>query len=358
MEMEIKVYDWEGNERDLAYLRGKYGDFIIQDAAEGEGLAFKISALREKVETAATLVVTVADDEGNPLEGVRVAWYWPDADVDPNAGPKGGVPQQMRPERAISGTTNMNGDVGFGMGGGAYFWPDQGEIGPHATWIHGPETRSDLIYGLGMIAATNHNHFDVEYRQTLLEEEEPVQTEGVRYYDETSKERDAAWAKAQFGAQSVHKPDALPRFKLIALHAASGEHQTLSPRVLDADGEPMAGVTVGIGPRDIAGEPQTAVTDEEGYAAFPLSGLERHSAIDGQGHYVCAIVGEASDVYESAGVVMATQPPRWLNPVFQYAREEGETPPQPETGCPTEEIEAELAKIEQAVQAIRELLAT
>jgi hypothetical protein len=170
-DVDIQVYDQEGRQRDLAYLRSKYGDFMIQEAAAGEGPAFKISALRERVSAPATLVVQVIDGEGNPLNGVRVAWYWPDADNDPNAGPRGGVPPEMRSNRAFSGPTNANGEVGFGMGGGAYYWPNRGETGPHAVWIHGTNTRSDLIHGLGMVAATNHNHFDVEY--TRLDEDEP-----------------------------------------------------------------------------------------------------------------------------------------------------------------------------------------
>lgn len=169
--MDIQVYDHEGRQRDLAYLRSRYGDFLIQEAAAGEGPAFKISALRERVNAAAALVVKVFDQEGTPLDAVRVAWYWPDADPDPNAGPLGGVPPEVRPNRAVSGPTNVNGDVGFGMGGGAYYWPNQGQTGPHAAWIYGTDTCSDLIHGLGMVAATNHNHFDVEY--TRVEQEEP-----------------------------------------------------------------------------------------------------------------------------------------------------------------------------------------
>ena len=161
--MGIKVYDWEGNERDLAYLKNKYGNFIIQPAATGQGPAYQISVLREKINTAASLVVKVTDENGAPLPNVRVAWYWPDAPEDHNAGPLGSVPPQMRPNRCVVGTTGGSGDVGFGMGHGAYYWPDQGQIGPHAAWIYGAETRSDLILGLGMVAATNHDHYDIEY---------------------------------------------------------------------------------------------------------------------------------------------------------------------------------------------------
>ncbi len=167
--MDIKVYDWEGRERDLAYLKGKYGNFVLQSAASGEGPVYKVSVLREKVNTAATLVVRVSDEDGALLEGIRVAWYWPDAPEDPNAGPLGGVPPQMRPNRCVTGLTNPNGDVGFGMGGGAYYFPGQGQIGPHAAWIHGATTRCDVILGLGMLGGTNHDHFDVEF--TRFEEE-------------------------------------------------------------------------------------------------------------------------------------------------------------------------------------------
>lgn len=161
--MTIKVYDWQGNERDMAYLKGKYGNFVFQSAASGSGPVFKVTTLREKVNTAATLVVRVIEENGTPIDGLRVAWYWPDAPTDPNAGPKGGVPTGINANRCVTGTTNAAGDVGFGMGHGAYYWPNQGQIGPHATWIHGANTRSDLINGLGMVAATNHDHFDVEF---------------------------------------------------------------------------------------------------------------------------------------------------------------------------------------------------
>ncbi len=173
--MDITVYDAEGDKRDLAYLKSKYGDFIIKAAAGGEGYVFKISTLREKVSTAASIVVRVIDADGAPLEGIRVAFYWPDADVDPNAGPLGGVLSQMQPNRCMSGPTNPNGDVGFGMGPGAYYWVNQDEIGPHAVWIHGATTRSDVILGLGMLAGTNHDHFEVEY--TRLEKEDGEELE-------------------------------------------------------------------------------------------------------------------------------------------------------------------------------------
>ena len=126
-------------------------------------VAFGSIAYAASSAAAATLVVRVTNKDGAPIEGLQVAWYWPDAPDDPYAGPQGGLPPQMRPQRAVTGFTNINGDTGFGMGRGAYFFPSQGQIGPHATWIYGQATRSDVILGLGMLGQTNHDHYDVEF---------------------------------------------------------------------------------------------------------------------------------------------------------------------------------------------------
>lgn len=150
---DIAVYDAQGQVRDLDWLRGRYGPFQIK----AESLpAWKIVALRERVNTHASLVVQAAP-------GTRVAWYWPDAPEDPECGPAGGVLPGMRAGRAVSGTTSPAGDVGFAMGGGAYYDPSQGQIGPHAVWIYGAETASDVVLGLGMVAGTNHDHVDVDF---------------------------------------------------------------------------------------------------------------------------------------------------------------------------------------------------
>jgi len=181
--MEIIVIDYAGNQRDLAYLRAKYGNFIIKPAAAGSGPVYKISHLLERAdppaegkgapkgkkvkapirlpEASSAMIFGVINPQGQPMSGQEMAFYWTDAPEDPNAGPLGGVLPQMVPNRCHHGPTNAEGLIGNGMGPGAYYWPDQGQIGPHAGWAHGSETRSDLILGLGMIAATNHDHFDV-----------------------------------------------------------------------------------------------------------------------------------------------------------------------------------------------------
>jgi len=164
---EPLVFDSAGNPRDLAWLRAKYGPFVIhkpRPLPEGyTALEWQVTALREKLNAPAALVVQTRNTQHDLQPSVKVAWYWPDADADPEAGPLGAPYEGVTPGRAVHGFTNVNGDTGFAMGNGAYYWADRGERGPHATWIHGAETRSQLLLGLGMLAGTNHFHFDVEF---------------------------------------------------------------------------------------------------------------------------------------------------------------------------------------------------
>ena len=161
------VYDAAGNPRSLDWLRNKYGPFVIYNPPplpEGEAApTWTITTLREKCNAPATVVAKTVDDLGDPVPGVKVAWYWPDAPADPDAGPIGCPFEGITPARAVNGYSNASGDTGFAMGDGAYYYPDRGERGPHALWIHGSETRSDIFLGAGMLPGTNHDHIDVEY---------------------------------------------------------------------------------------------------------------------------------------------------------------------------------------------------
>lgn len=97
-------------------------------------------------------VAHVVDEDGRPVEGMPVVFWWPDAPWLPaelyNCGRTKGV----------YGWTNANGDVGFGMGGGAYCWKPA--AGPHAVWVGTFSGRSNCLDGIGMNAATNHEHVD------------------------------------------------------------------------------------------------------------------------------------------------------------------------------------------------------
>lgn len=170
----IRIVDCDGVERDWPWLVARYGALVIHPAAPGPG--WRIIEIWENadpstvqgdapalvspfagVNAAAVIVVKTRSAGGAPIPDVRVAWYWPDAPVDGEAGPANGLPAGMRPSRAVNGSTNGDGVVGFGMGNGAYYWPNEGQIGPHAVWVYGVHTNSDVILGLGMLGGTNHS---------------------------------------------------------------------------------------------------------------------------------------------------------------------------------------------------------
>ena len=174
----IQVFDAQGAERDVAWLQAKYGDFAVKPAADGDGPAYRIAALRERVDTDAVLRVSILDEAGAPLAGIPVAWYWSDAPADADCGPLGGVLLGMVPGRCYQDVTRSDAVIGFMMGDGARYSPDLGETGPHAVWVYGATTRSDLILGLGMLDGTANSHFDVEYRREGGDTEPPAPTPG------------------------------------------------------------------------------------------------------------------------------------------------------------------------------------
>lgn len=171
--MAPKVFDRYGNEKSWEWLVEHYGPVVVHPANPGGG--WRCIELHENADlaggakatphigtvfngimAASVIMVHFQNADGSPFQGHRVAWYWPDAPDDANCGPVNGVPDGMQPNRSAKpGETNMNGDVGFGMGGGAYYFPPN--IGPHAVWAYGNEVNSDVVFGLGMLGGTNHN---------------------------------------------------------------------------------------------------------------------------------------------------------------------------------------------------------
>jgi hypothetical protein len=160
---EIVIYDKTGQPQTLAWANAKYGPFIIYPAPAIEGYpkAWKIVALREKND--ATFIARMTDANAKPVPGIRSCFYWPDAPSLAEAGPVGAPFDGITPHRAVSGYANGNGEVGYPMGPGAHYDVAKGERGPHAAWIYGDLTRSDVILGLGMIY-DDHLHLDVEWR--------------------------------------------------------------------------------------------------------------------------------------------------------------------------------------------------
>lgn len=168
------VYDCDGQLAPTAWLTATFGAVTWQNGDGGAALTALRAACdpgesrsESGVDAPAVLVAHVdgADGDpgesrsdsgaGRPLEGVTVVLSWPDAPM---------LPAEMRTcgiDRGIYGPTNQAGDIGFGLGRGAYYSPPDG--GPHSLFIPG----GDCVRGLGMLAATNHHHLDTGWTLPL-----------------------------------------------------------------------------------------------------------------------------------------------------------------------------------------------
>lgn len=374
--MDYIIYDFEGLERDSEWLNSYFGDVSVSGAANKSFAVSELVAVRGP----ASIVVTVVDADGVGINGIKVAFYWPDAPRDPSAGWY---------NRCVVGETNAEGCVGFGIGGGAYYSPPNG--GPHAVWIYG-DGMSEKVDGLGMVAGTNHDHINVTFARYATPSERyfldvsavygyiaatPQQPDGgyisgthvqvvavpdggyhlvgwtgdvdigpqnpidvvmdsdksvtaifeedsvsppsghVRFYDVDGNRRGAAWAEYYFGEQDIYSPpvDKLWRIsELVEENSEGSPWNVLSVVLVDGDGNPMPGETVGVGPITTHGDVLREITDEFGVARFAMGDSFVYS-VPGKGKYGVAVESGDSEVYKSVGMVSAI-PQRWLNVVF------------------------------------------
>jgi len=150
------IVDQNGQERDWSWLVANFGPISIERAPATSGTVFRIVKLRDS-EGPSVQVVSVRDAEGMPVIGTNVIRYWPDAPQLPDWAQ---MVSRWRP-RGVVGPTNEDGNVGFGMGGGDYYFAPN--AGASALWLGDPRGPSDFISGLGMLGGTNHRHIDVFY---------------------------------------------------------------------------------------------------------------------------------------------------------------------------------------------------
>ena len=125
------IFDRDGVVRDWPWLRAKYGNVQMLDAGNRE--KFALVGIRE-TEGPAVLMVRVLAYEGGPQKYQPVANHWPDPTLQDLS--NGGLVTLWH-ERACVSTTNENGDVGYGLGGGSYI-KDLAEGGPHTVWVLSP----------------------------------------------------------------------------------------------------------------------------------------------------------------------------------------------------------------------------
>jgi len=174
-EMDIKIYDFDHSPGpdaptvDWDWVRDTFGDVQVHPIEEKitlqEGdVVYKLVYLDARIGDA-NIIINVRDEDGNPIQGETVMFGWPDA-------PAHGHPDKPSnwTESGVPGDTNVNGDVGPGLGPGAYYSPVDGERGPHWIWVYG--LPSDYVDGLGMLPGTNHAHLNLGYRAVVVGEEE------------------------------------------------------------------------------------------------------------------------------------------------------------------------------------------
>jgi len=167
----MKIYDFEGNERDAAWLQGRYGAVTVRGFAGDSG--FRVVELRECIGPA-VYVVKVLDEFGQPIDEMEVARHWPDPTLPL-------LPPNPWYDRGVYGPTNAEGDIGFGSGGGDYYDPTGqmhdrqgnplGTVGASSFFVLGWD--SDCVDGIGTLGGTEHAHLDMVFRWVEGDEPEP-----------------------------------------------------------------------------------------------------------------------------------------------------------------------------------------
>lgn len=147
------VYDFNNNVVDMAWVWATFGDVTwtrtepFPDAA----YVFRLVALRGKCGPA-SLIVRIIDEVGNPIERYAVIRYWPGSPELPDFSDS---TARQWTKHGIVGKTNAQGDVGFGMGSGDYYWPAE-STGASSVYVADFDGPGDFLEGLGMLAGTDH----------------------------------------------------------------------------------------------------------------------------------------------------------------------------------------------------------
>ena len=145
----MKVYAANGTERDMAWLRERYGNVrCLQTAGR---VKFALTEIHETIGPA-LIKVRVFDVDGFPQAEQPIANHWPDETLRDLT--DGGL-QTLWHDKADVQHTNNNGYTGYGIGAGSYI-DDLDVGGPHTVWVLSPSYPSDGLAGVGMLGGTNH----------------------------------------------------------------------------------------------------------------------------------------------------------------------------------------------------------
>ncbi|HUW11687.1 MAG TPA: hypothetical protein VM537_18285 [Anaerolineae bacterium] len=144
------IYDADGTQRDMTWLRQIYGNVQFLEAEAGP--KFALTRVDETRGTA-LIKVRVLEGSGQAVQGQPVANRWPDPSL-PDL--RGSGSQTLWHDRAHVQNTDSNGLTGFGLGSGSYIG-DLNVGGPHTLWVLSPAYYSDGLSGVGMLGGTNHD---------------------------------------------------------------------------------------------------------------------------------------------------------------------------------------------------------
>lgn len=136
----LTIWDCTGQVTDTHWVTTTFGDVCWSDGSLAE--------LRCSIGPS-VLMVHTQDEAGQPVANATVVLHWPDAPFLPPE------LQSCALDRGVYGPTNLNGDIGFGLGPGSYYFPPSG--GPHVMWVAGSPS---CLAGLGMLGGTEHQHLD------------------------------------------------------------------------------------------------------------------------------------------------------------------------------------------------------
>lgn len=144
-----RVYDIGGVERDMDWLREKYGNVQYLDA--GDVTKFKLVEIRETTGRAVFRVLVV-HEQGGPQYAQPVINHYPDPALPSLLG--GGL-KTLYHDRGLVLRTGADGLCDFGFGKGSMI-KDLAVGGPHTFWIGSPTLPSDGLSGMGWLGGTDH----------------------------------------------------------------------------------------------------------------------------------------------------------------------------------------------------------
>jgi len=148
--MTLRIYNMDGQEKDFAWLRSKYGNIVLLDA--GEVKKFKLVRIDE-TQGVARINARVLNEAGQNLQAQPVANHWPDGTL-PDL--RHSQSRTLWHDRAHLQPTDLNGSAGYDLGPGSYI-ADLLTGGPHTLWVVSSALPSDGLSGVGMLGGTHHH---------------------------------------------------------------------------------------------------------------------------------------------------------------------------------------------------------